>query len=96
MQAMSTNTLDSLGKGMTATVVFIDHGHDASHELRRLGMCEGAQVEMVQADNPCLLRCDGSFVAVQRDLLRAVCVHCPGGPACCMRAGGCPLPEAPS
>lgn len=68
---------------MSGTVVFVDHSHECSHDLRRLGMCEGASIEMVRCDNPCLLRCDGSFVAVQRDLLRAICVHCPGGAECC-------------
>lgn len=83
MTSEDSNTLDTLGKGSVGTVIFVDHSHDCCHDLRRLGLCEGANVEIVQADNPCLLRCDGSYVAVQRDALRAICVHCPGGVFCC-------------
>ncbi|HMP73169.1 MAG TPA: FeoA family protein [Kiritimatiellia bacterium] len=69
--------LDSLPAGHTATVLHLDSTHEAAPLLRRIGCCEGACVEILTSHDPCLLRCDGTCIALHRHLLKAVCVHCP-------------------
>lgn len=69
--------LDCVPAGQQATVLHVDPHHESAHQLRRLGCCEGACIEVLHGHDPCMIRCDGACIALQRDLLKAVCVHCP-------------------
>ncbi len=77
-------TLDRLPEGSHGLVLGIDEDHESACTLRRLGFNEGANIEVIRHANMSMIRCDGACIALHRQLLRAVCVHCPGGKACCM------------
>lgn len=52
------------------------------HRLREMGLRVGADVEMVRAGSPCILRLDGQKICVRSDEMKCVLVEAGAGFGC--------------
>ncbi len=64
--------LNTVPAGTQGVVFAIDDHHAHTKALRRLGLHEGALVEVVSGIDPVILRCHQSKFAVRRESLAAV------------------------
>ena len=71
---MRVATLDTLKSGSMGEILAISDRCGRSASLRRVGLREGAIVEVLGHCDPAILRIDGSCLAVQRDMLCEVTV----------------------
>ena len=71
---MRVKTLDLLGRGSRGEILAVADGCDKANCLRRMGLREGAIVEVMSSHDPVLLRCDGCTLAIGRSLLQSVTI----------------------
>ena len=83
--AASLMPLTLLRAGQAGRVGEVVGGSALAHRLCELGLCAGAEVQMVRPGRPCLLRLQGRTLCVRADELSGVLV-CP--------AARCPLAAA--
>jgi Fe2+ transport system protein FeoA len=67
-------TLDNLTRGIRGQVLGIEDEPDCANCLRRMGLREGVEVEVLAGHDPVMLRVDGCCMAFRRGMLRGVTV----------------------
>jgi Fe2+ transport system protein FeoA len=80
---MPVNTLDTFGEGATGQILSISDPEDGTCCcLRRMGLREGLTVEVINGNDPVLIRFEGCCLALRRCLLRNIVCEQRG---CCGR-----------
>ena len=67
--------LHSLDVGSCGAVIDIVGHRETIHRLEEIGLRRGAEVEMVQAGRPCIVRVDGQRLCLRADELLNVLVR---------------------
>jgi len=67
-------TLDAIEHGRRCEILSIAGEPDCERCLRRVGLREGATVEVLSGQDPIMVRCEGCCVALRRCMLRGVAV----------------------
>lgn len=89
-----TSPLEKLPLGRIARVCHMGERCECANALRKLGVVEGAEVQVVSQGNPLIIQCGHTRVAVCRKMLEGVLVHddcgCPEEKesSCCKRQMG--------
>lgn len=71
---MRVSTLDILQRGSRGEILAVSDTAGRGARLRRVGIREGAIIEVMSDHDPVLLRLEGCSVAVGRELLAAVTI----------------------
>ena len=78
-----STTLDQVPPMQVAIVQRIDAEEVDAARLKRLGICEGRQVQLVKADDPLIVRVVGTRVGISAWLAPCIhvrlCLECPDG-----------------
>jgi ferrous iron transport protein A len=64
-----------LAVGKVATVRQVLGSADHIHRLHEMGLRDGAEIEMMQAGSPCIIRLGGQRLCVRSDALSGVLVQ---------------------
>lgn len=79
--AVDPEPLTSAGREAVLLICRVDAQHEDGVRLKRLGICEGRRVQLVQTGDPLILRVVGCRVGVSRHLASHVwvqpCHDCP-------------------
>lgn len=67
--------LQNLDIGCTGAVTAVIGQNDMLHRLEEIGLRQGAEVQMVQAGRPCIVRVNGQRLCLRADELSHVLVR---------------------
>ena len=73
--------LDLLCPGEIGRVVDIDGNQDLVHRLAEMGVCHGAELQMVRPGRPCIIALDNRRISFRGDKAAAILVETVGRPA---------------
>jgi Fe2+ transport system protein FeoA len=84
----ATRHLNQLSLGESAVVLTITAPPECACRLRALGLCEGASVCILHNQNPVIVRCDQTCMAICRSLMSHIAIGNPeqAGSVCPLRA----------
>lgn len=86
IEPAGNTSLETLPRGESAVILSIQAPTDFACRLRAMGLCEGASVSILHDQNPVIVKCDQTCMAICRSLLPHISVSrehpplrdCPG------------------